>query len=344
MSKFRSNFVFVFILLNSLVLSNFATGSIIHARPLSSDSAPPVEISTPITQTIVEITTQLLITSNAGFTSAGFSGSGNIDEPYVLSEYSINTGSVSGIEIRNTDAYFLIDSVSIVNSDNSGAGGVHLTNVKNGKIQKSNFSDCDYGIYIYGSSYINILENNFQSNSKGIMIKDSSNFNLISQNTVSNSLDSAIYIDKSNNNTVINNYATENNRGIIFAYSSHYNVMKDNNIRDHNRYGIFVGTGSNYNQVINNTVVGNLQDGIFLSNYQGNAQYNEIQDNNVSQNGWNGIHVVGNEFNILTGNQANSNHKNGFLLEGTSNNEFSNNSAYQNHLDGFISTDRKSVV
>ena len=56
----------------------------------------------------------IIVEGDDGFASAGFSGSGTIDHPYVLSDVNLDaSGEPHGIRISNTTAHFRIESCTV---------------------------------------------------------------------------------------------------------------------------------------------------------------------------------------------------------------------------------------
>ncbi|MHA1931427.1 MAG: right-handed parallel beta-helix repeat-containing protein, partial [Promethearchaeota archaeon] len=94
-------------------------------------------------------------------------GSGIINDPYRIENVTINGGgSMSCIDISNSEVYFIIKNCTVFNSGN----GIYLTNVKNGSIIKSNCSNNGNGIKIdtgdsaQHESSFNIVDGNIINN------------------------------------------------------------------------------------------------------------------------------------------------------------------------------------
>ncbi|MFW9929801.1 MAG: NAD-dependent epimerase/dehydratase family protein, partial [Candidatus Thorarchaeota archaeon] len=83
----------------------------------------------------------ITITSNAQFSSAGFSGTGTQNNPYKLSGFDFsNNITTASISITNTNAYFEINSNYFANNQNNE---LFLVNVSHAKIQ-SNIINASY--------------------------------------------------------------------------------------------------------------------------------------------------------------------------------------------------------
>lgn len=96
----------------------------------------------------------ILIESNADFSSQGFPGDGSLGSPYIIEWLEFNTSTDSSvIEIRDTDAYFIIRNCSFINTDPSVA--VNLLRVKHGEIAEcTTSSSSTYGYAIWESDDI----------------------------------------------------------------------------------------------------------------------------------------------------------------------------------------------
>jgi parallel beta-helix repeat protein len=153
----------------------------------------------------------ILIVGNASFTPANgvTSGAGTENNPYVIEGWDISAQSAHGIEVRSTDAYFIIRNCYI-HDGRQNYDGVHLDDVKNGTIENVNFTNNLHGIYL-GSSPNNLIRNcTASSNSFGIYSWVSEN-NTFRNNALSNNWrnlgfhgtqPSHFYQDLDNSNTV----------------------------------------------------------------------------------------------------------------------------------------------
>src|SRR5215470_10316018 len=73
-------------------------------------------------------------TENFTFAGGVRSGTGNPDNPYIISDWEITTNSSSGIHIKNTHSFFVITNVIVHNTNSTGGiEGIYLDNVQNGR-------------------------------------------------------------------------------------------------------------------------------------------------------------------------------------------------------------------
>lgn len=92
------------------------------------------------------------------------SGSGTAGDPYIIESWSINVREANGIEIKDTNAHFIIRNCNV-----HGVGthtGIYFYNVKNGKIKNVVNDNNFHGIYFYDSSN-NLIQNCVSENNVG---------------------------------------------------------------------------------------------------------------------------------------------------------------------------------
>ncbi len=190
-------------------------------------------------------------------------GSGIETDPYVIKDITINAeNSGSGIEIRNSDVYFVIENCYAYNSGTDKYdAGIKLYNVKNGKLINNDCSDNNYyGICLMHCTDITITGNDMQSNEVV-----------------------GLYLYFSSYNTITSNTANENTHG-FFLFTGSNNFLIDN-LAIENSYG-FGMYSSDSNSLTHNTALNNLFKGFFLT---GNASNNIISNNNFIGNNINAL-------------------------------------------------------
>lgn len=116
----------------------------------------------------------IIVEGDGGFAAAGFSGSGTIDHPYVLSDVNLDaTGEPHGIRISNTTAHFRIGSCTVhdaVSADrdpldlSASGSGVLLINVTNAVIEDYMGEFNIRGITVVSSSDVLINGSRFHNN------------------------------------------------------------------------------------------------------------------------------------------------------------------------------------
>ena len=202
------------------------------------------------------------------------SGTGTSSDPYIIAGWDISANKSNGLEISNTDAYFVIRDVYVHSgydaSGDQSAGGYNGTlfkNVTNGLVETSTIYGNKFGVSVISSDSLAIRDNIIQNNSRGAIEMDSSSNIEVGQNDVSNNPNTddqgiaTVYaantssVDVSNN-TLLNDAYT----GISFLLSDNFTVY-NNNVREDRQLGIFVASSSNFS-IEGNHVEGNLDGNI----------------------------------------------------------------------------------
>jgi parallel beta-helix repeat protein len=254
------------------------------------------------------------------------SGSGSWAYPYVIENVTINgQGSGNCIEIKNSDAYFIIQNCSLYNSDlNPYYAGIKLNYIDNGKIINTTCKNNFFGIFLDESNNNTLSGNNVNYNYQGIRLWDSNN-TMISGNNASNNHFPGIRLWNSNNNTLSGNNASNNNDHGIYLSKSNNNTLLGDNASYNYFYGIFLDESNN------NTLSGNTANNNRLGIMLGNCNNSLLSGNTASYNYFYGI-VLGNCNNsLLSGNNANNNNDHGIYLSKSNNNTLSGNTASNNN-------------
>jgi parallel beta-helix repeat protein len=212
-------------------------------------------------------------------------GTGTAVDPYFIELISVDAQQAkNGINISNSNDYFLISKIIVTNFYDSG---LLIKNTTNGQIVNSTFSDYnDIGIYLSTCNNITIKENIFIENYIGIVMDNSKNIN-IEENFFENNFRYAIYLYFSRD-TVLKKNAMFN-CGIGFwvskAQSTSHIIGTDNMVNY--RPVVYIVNQTNANvpvnagQIVlantNSTTVENFQHYTILNLIY--ASLNIIQDN-----------------------------------------------------------------
>lgn len=211
------------------------------------------------------------------------------------------------IQIDSTGSYSTIQSFIISGSTNSANirlnDGADYCNIIDNTI-----NNCVYGIDLVSNNDHTLISGNTitSANGFGIYAYNHCTSNTISENTISVP-NNAIYFNRyCNDNQIMNNILTSSN-GIYLYYFSDNNNIEGNTVNNCN-YGVTMdsstgntiqnniitnsrsyGFWSNYfgNILTGNTIINNV-NGVGLSNYVENGQYETIQYNRIANNSvWN---------------------------------------------------------
>lgn len=109
---------------------------------------------------------RIQIDDNSDFLAEGFSGSGTLEDPYVVSGILI-ASQIEAISIQNTTAHFIIRDSWI-----SGQQGIALSHVENGIIRNCTVKGEAHGININHSHRITISETEVRESNFGIYAND----------------------------------------------------------------------------------------------------------------------------------------------------------------------------
>ena len=156
-----------------------------------------------VTAAAFEAHPPISIGSNAEFTSANgvVGGIGTAQDPFIIQGWNITARGENAIDIRGTNAYFVIHNVYV----SSFSDGIHIENAANGRIENSTVTQSLNGVYSFGTSAIMVLHNNLAYNRNGVNVQ-SSNTMSIRGNTILSSRGIGIFL------LVIGNVnVTENN-------------------------------------------------------------------------------------------------------------------------------------
>ena len=157
----------------------------------------------------------------------GWIGNGTYSNPFIIENYEINATLSHGIEIRNTNLYFIIKNVTVINGRSNYNYGFYLANVTNGKLI-NNTADNHLAGFLLWNSDNNTFTDNLATNSlHGFRVWNSDN-NTLTNNTANDNIEYGIFLDTSNNNTITKNIVLLNGIGSIYEINSVGNDISNN--------------------------------------------------------------------------------------------------------------------
>jgi parallel beta-helix repeat protein len=234
--------------------------------------------------------------TNPNATTGVTTGSGSIDDPYIISGWVIEASEYTGIDIVDTSVYFIIRDCQIYFGGISYSG-IYLDNADNVKIESctmmmnaygieayycnnANVTGCvatdnmERGIYFYESDYALITGNNASSNRFGIYMLYTANC-IISNNIASYCGQTGIEIYDSLNNTALRNNASYNyDYGIVAEYSEQINIIRNEMIE--NSEGVYA-YDVNVLNIVGNNITGTSSGGINIrSSSKAVAHHNNL--------------------------------------------------------------------
>ncbi len=151
-------------------------------------------------------------------------------------------------------------------SDNliiGGFSGIQIDSLSDSTIQRTTMEENDYGIYLWGASYVNITENIFGNNNYHVgILLNYCRLMLIKGNL----LESALYVFLSDQNTIQKNHITGSSGSGLILEASSNNLITDCLIENNAPYGIsatrssYQNLPSNNNTFYHNTLINNAQN------------------------------------------------------------------------------------
>jgi parallel beta-helix repeat protein len=157
-------------------------------------------------------------------------------------------------------------------------GQIILANYTDVDIKDLEMNDTDVGVEAAYSTNINIANISAVGNDYGIHLFSSSNISMIDNEVTSNSW-YGVFLDSSSGNTIMNsNVLSSLGDGIYLGLSSN-NTLSDNNISSNGGWGITLA-GSSDNTITSNWLALNQWDGIRITSFSNNRIYhNNFIDN-----------------------------------------------------------------
>jgi parallel beta-helix repeat protein len=219
-------------------------------------------------------------------------GSGTKDDPYIIEGWKIDASKGVGIYIRDTESYFVIRNCLIENGSRSEIPfeGIVLERVRNGRIENCIFRNNRYGIRVYESSNITIVN---------CAVYNSSSYIEMMEMGIS---EGAIEVDVSENVTIIGCKLHKNyGDGVFLAFTNH-SVVRDCEACGNLVGGVSIWWSSN-NLVTNCTVCNNTR-GIYLVK----ASNNTVRGCKAYGNG-HGLSILASSGNVITGCTVSGNYR-----------------------------------
>ncbi len=270
-------------------------------------------------------------------------GTGTQNNPYIIENWDINATLNNGIQIENTNAYFIIRNCYVYNGSLGSPmkHGIFFKNVRNGVVKNNRLTNNQYGIYLNNSDG-NIISNNtcISNIYHGIFLLSSSNNTITNNIAISNHLDAILLRVSSNDNIIIKNIVNESQSGIVLILDCDRNIIIGNIANSNWPYhGINLHDTCNENFIANNIANSNGDDGIILWI---DCMKNLVFNNTANSNGEHGIVIGRNSTeNIITNNTSNLNNDSGiYIFRNSKNNIIKNcsislNSKYDFKLMGY---------
>jgi parallel beta-helix repeat protein len=215
-------------------------------------------------------------------------GFGTLYDPYIIEGRILPECDGYVIEIRNSEAFFVIRNCTSIGLDY----GIYLENVDNGVIINNTLN----GITLDFSNYISIEDNFVTYN---YIYMNACNYTLIKGNLITGATAEPILLTDSSHNEISENEIINNEgEGIRFENLCMYNVISKNVIKDNWVTGIFMEETCDFNLITGNTIINNHGTGIQIDSCFGNT----ISNNTLDSNMFDGIYLVASDNNLIVNN------------------------------------------
>jgi parallel beta-helix repeat protein len=277
------------------------------------------------------------------------SGNGTITNPYIIENYTISASKAHGIQIKDTNAYFIVRNVTVSGGRSNYNFGFFLENVSKGylinntsieniagfvvrdstnnSLQNNKASNNFHGYRLWNSNNNTLKLNKGKNNLFYEIFLDNSHFNKINRNKLlneiySNQITTGVHLFNSTNNILKNNTGSNFNSAISLE-NSEWNLLFRNNVTE-NQNGISIFNSHKIN--ITQNYAFNNTNGYYLFNSSW-----IILKNNTGVKNQNGIHLLNSTQNNLTYNYMEKNRV-GLFIEESPNNSIRNNSFWNDGL------------
>ncbi len=242
-------------------------------------------------------------------------------------ENGISDNVLNGVNLDHAPNNFLLNNVI----NGSGEEGLLVIGFSDDNIIIGNslYENGINGIGVYGSYFCTLSQNEiFDNNYNGVSLRDNCSNNLISDNQIHGNKRYGCYMEESNKNFVEGNDVYGNLHGVIVARSSD-SVLEANEIHD-NRFGLSMEF-SDAASISGNDLYNNSDHAVQLKS----CDRSKVWENDISENGGDGVHVSGSENLVASRNIIENNSKYGIqMLDQTAQTTFMYNVVRQNDGGG----------
>ena len=251
----------------------------------------------------------ILITNDTELAIIAISGTGAMNDPYLISGWNITASGNDGIYITGTMKYFRIEYCWISNSNNNG---IFVHNVHPNTAVISNnicINNKGNGIDISVATASSLINNLCESNiGEGIKLEYSGN-SFLGNNTCTNNNGDGISIINSNSSSLRNNFNAYNNNSGLLLLNSSTSYLANNTCKYNDHDGIYISY-CDFSTMTENTCEYNAENGISLE-YSDNLK---ISNSTCNNNHINGIDLDSIYQSSLTNNICNTNYEYGIYI------------------------------
>ncbi len=267
--------------------------------------------------------------------------------------------------LDNTDSGMLFNGSSWLNIfqqniSSSGDRGIELALCEFVSMDEVLVEQCDWGLFIQDSSYVNFSQGQLKNNLRGLYAQDTSGklkiqLSNISENEDGVHLFSASRVSLLNNtlwgnqkgiimkspevgetsckeNFIDNNTLSNSQDGAIYLFRGEMNHFQNNTIQDTRGPGIKLDDSGN-NSFLHNRVLRSSQEGIFVTNRDGGTDCSFLE-NTITGNGGAGIRLRAAQGFLIRSNNISSGDNDGLVGEDSFNCVVTWNNITMNRYNG----------
>ncbi len=259
------------------------------------------------------------LTNNQMF-NCGLGIAGEIKDMYLN---SIDTSNL----VNSKPLYYHVNKTGLDSMTFSDAGQLILVDCDDSSIKDFDFSNCYIGITAFRCNN-NIFSNITSSFNKYGIILDNCSYNKILNCNVFNCSSYGVQFYSGKNNTMKGSTISKCYYSAISLWGEENRII-ENTVIENINYGMYVG-GQN-NNITDNAILNNGGHGLNLG-----GSFNIVAENNISSNHHYGINLFGASSNTITQNIISNNKDHGIFSENSNDNVISENQIIENDRSGIF--------
>lgn len=226
------------------------------------------------------------------------SGSGSVDDPYIIDDWSIEVSAGAGIEVKNTLAYLIIRNCTIVGKGRTVIG-IIVSQASHVEVNNCKLTDLAKGIFVYQSPTTMVNENACINCIRGIEGTESNTISIVG-NKIHGTLEHGVFLWRCHDALLANNSIADSRNG-MYLDSCHRGNLRSNDITNMN-HGMFLWDCFDCS-ITGNTITDCELGLAIVHTSEGNSIFhNAFLDNNRSatcdeiSNYWDGGYPAGGNF------------------------------------------------
>jgi|AntAceMinimDraft_8_1070364.scaffolds.fasta_scaffold10273_2 parallel beta-helix repeat protein len=164
------------------------------------------------------------------------SGSGSVDDPYIIDDWSIEVRAGAGIEVKNTSAYLIIRNCTIVGKGRTVIG-IIVSRASHVEVNNCKLTDLAKGIFVYQSPMTIVDGNSCTNCIRGIEGTESNAISIVG-NKIDGALEHGIFLWRCHDALLASN-TTRDGRNGLYLDSCHRDDLRNNYVKGM-EHGVFL--------------------------------------------------------------------------------------------------------